>query len=277
VNLTLDAAGGDKMFRFSSENVGEPIITVYSEYYKNAAGETVKSSEVINVATIQMALGSRFSITNMSSPQKAQELALLLRAGSLDAPVTITKEQTINATLGKTNIDNGLAALVLGIALTLAFMVIWYRRLGIIANCALLLNLVCLLGLMSLLPGAVLTLPGIAGLVLTVGMAVDTNVLIFERIREELKRGRSPLTAVDLGYKNALTTILDSNITTLLCALILFSIGYGPVKGFAITLGLGILTSMFTGLYVSKGLTQLFYRGFRKRLQHKATKQGANS
>lgn len=271
VNLMLDGQGGDKMNQFSSKNIGKPMVTVFSEYYQNAQGETVKKSQVINIATIQSALGSRFSITNLSSPQKAKELALLLRAGSLIAPVTITKERTINATLGEKNIDNGIAALMLGLGLTLAFMALWYRRLGLIANCALFLNLVCLLGLMSLLPGAVLTLPGIAGLVLTVGMAVDTNVLIFERIKEERKRGRSVAMAVDKGYKNAFATILDANITTLLTALILYSIGYGPVKGFAITLGLGILTSMFTGVFISRALTNLLYARFDSRFE----KQGA--
>jgi len=259
VNLTLDSLGGDKMLKFSSHNIGKPMVTVFSEYFQNAKGETEKNSKVISIATIQSQLGSRFSITNLPSPREAQELALLLRAGSLDAPITITKERTINATLGESNIENGLAALMLGVGITLVFMILWYRRLGLIANCALFLNLVCLLGLMSLLPGAVLTLPGIAGLVLTVGMAVDTNVLIFERIKEERKRGRTLSLAVEHGYKNAFATIFDANITTLLTAIILYSIGYGPVKGFAVTLGLGILTSMFTGVFISRALTNLFY------------------
>lgn len=259
VNLTLDSLGGEKMQRFSANNIGKPMVTVFSEYHKNADSEVIKNSEVINVANILTTLGSVFSITNMSSHQAANELALLLRAGSLVAPVTITKEQSINATLGEANIQNGVAALMLGIGLTLLFMALWYRRLGVIANVALFLNLVCILGLMSLLPGIVLTLPGIAGLVLTVGMAVDTNVLIFERIKEERKRGRTIAVAVDKGYKNAFATILDANVTTLLTALILYSIGYGPVKGFAITLGLGILTSMFTGVFISRALTNLFY------------------
>lgn len=259
VNLTLDPLGGDKMLKFSSQNIGKPMVTVFSEYYRNVLGETDKKSKVISIATIQSQLGSRFSITNLPSPQEAQELALLLRAGSLDAPITIAKERTINATLGESNIENGMAALMLGVGLTLVFMALWYRRLGLIANCALFLNLVCLLGLMSLLPGVVLTLPGIAGLVLTVGMAVDTNVLIFERIKEERKKGRSLPLAVEHGYKNAFATIFDANITTLITAFILYSIGYGPVKGFAITLGLGILTSMFTGVFISRALTNLFY------------------
>ena len=196
----------------------------------------------------------------MSSQQAAQELSLLLRAGSLTAPVTIVKQRTIEATLGINNINNGIKALSVGIGITLLFMVFWYRSLGVIANVALTLNLVSLLGLMSLLPGAVLTLPGIAGLVLTVGMAVDTNVLIFERIKEELKRGHKVQQAIEQGYKSAFSTILDANITTMITGIILFTIGNGPVKGFALILCLGILTSMFTGVFVSKVLTNIVIR-----------------
>ncbi|KGJ96885.1 protein translocase subunit SecD [Colwellia psychrerythraea] len=260
VNLTLDSVGGKKMSLFSKKNIGKPMVTVFSEFYRNAKDEMVKKSKVINVATIQQHLGSQFSITNMSSPQAAQELALLLRAGSLTAPVTIVKQRSIEATLGEDNIEHGIKALTIGISFTLLFMAFWYRSLGVIANAALALNLVSLLGLMSLLPGVVLTLPGIAGLVLTVGMAVDTNVLIFERIKDELKRGRQVLSAIESGYKSAFSTILDANITTLITGIILYSIGYGPVKGFAIILCLGILTSMFTGVFVSKILTNLIIR-----------------
>ena len=266
VNITLDAVGGKKMSQFSKKNVGKPMVTVFSEFYRNTQDEMVKKSKVINVATIQQHLGSQFSITNMSSHQDAQELALLLRAGSLTAPVTIVKQRSIEATLGVDNIDNGIKALTIGITFTLLFMVFWYRALGVIANIALALNLVSLLGLMSLLPGAVLTLPGIAGLVLTVGMAVDTNVLIFERIKEELKRGRKVISAIELGYKSAFSTILDANITTMITGIILYSIGYGPVKGFAIILCLGILTSMFTGVFVSKALTNLSIRENKSQL-----------
>jgi preprotein translocase subunit SecD len=266
VNLTLDSIGGKKMSLFSKKNIGKPMVTVFSEFYRNAEDEMVKKSKVINVATIKQHLGSQFSITNMSSPQEAQELALLLRAGSLTAPVTIVKQRSIEATLGVDNIDNGIKALTIGITFTLLFMVFWYRTLGVIANIALALNLVSLLGLMSLLPGAVLTLPGIAGLVLTVGMAVDTNVLIFERIKEELKRGRKVISAIESGYKSAFSTILDANITTMITGIILYSIGYGPVKGFAIILCLGILTSMFTGVFVSKALTNLSIRENKSQL-----------
>ena len=260
VNLTLDGIGGNKMSEFSKKNIGKPMVTVFSEFYRNAKDEMVKKSKIINVATIQQHLGSQFSITNMSGPKEAQELALLLRAGSLTAPVTIVMQRSIEATLGVDNIDNGIKALTIGITFTLLFMAFWYRTLGVIANVALALNLVSLLGLMSLLPGAVLTLPGIAGLVLTVGMAVDTNVLIFERIKEELKRGRNVISAIESGYKNAFSTILDANITTMITGIILYSIGYGAVKGFAIILCLGILTSMFTGVFVSKALTNLSIR-----------------
>ncbi|MFQ3260033.1 MAG: preprotein translocase subunit SecD, partial [Pseudoalteromonas distincta] len=252
VQLSLDGQGGDAMSAFSKANIGKPMATVYSEYSQNAKGEVVKKSEVINVANIAQHLSSRFSITNMKSQQAAADLALLLRAGSLTAPVTIVHEQTIGPSLGSENISNGLAALMLGMGITLAFMALWYRRLGLIANVALILNLTSLVGLMSLLPGVVLTLPGIAGLVLTIGMAVDTNVIIFERIKEERRQGRAPYQAIQEGYKQAANTIFDANITTMITALILYGIGYGPVKGFAITLALGLLTSVFTGVYVSK-------------------------
>jgi len=257
VNLRLDALGGKKMSDFSKRNIGAPMITVFSEYYRDANNELMKKSKVISEATIQGHLNSVFSITNMKSAAAAQDLALLLRAGSLAAPVTIVKQRTIAATLGDDNIDNGVKALVIGVSITLIFMALWYRALGMIANVALACNLLSLLGLMSLLPGAVLTLPGIAGLVLTVGMAVDTNVLIFERIKEEIKKGLSPLSAIERGYKNASATIFDANITTMITGIILYSIGYGPVKGFALILCLGILTSMFTGILISKAITNV--------------------
>ncbi|MGY8898091.1 MAG: protein translocase subunit SecD [Paraglaciecola sp.] len=257
VNLALDGIGGKKMSEFSKDNIGNPMVTIFSEYHKNSADEMVKSSKVISVATIQSQLGNRFSITNLDSPQAASDLALLLRAGSLDAPITIVQQRTIQASLGQENVSNGIMALAIGLGITLLFMSLWYRKLGLIANTSLVLNLICLLGLMALLPNVVLTLPGIAGLVLTVGMAVDTNVLIFERIKEERKRGRSNFLAIETGYKEAFATILDANVTTMITALILLSIGYGPVKGFAMTLSLGILTSMFTGVFVAHVLTAL--------------------
>lgn len=270
VQLSLDGQGGDAMSAFSKANIGKPMATVYSEYSQNVKGEVVKKSEVINVANIAQHLSSRFSITNMKSQQAAADLALLLRAGSLTAPVTIVHEQTIGPSLGQENISNGLAALMLGMGITLAFMALWYRRLGLIANVALILNLTSLVGLMSLLLGVVLTLPGIAGLVLTIGMAVDTNVIIFERIKEERRQGRAPYQAIQEGYKQAANTIFDANITTMITALILYGIGYGPVKGFAITLALGLLTSVFTGVYVSKILSQTLYLKMGKKVGEKA-------
>ncbi|KNC69195.1 protein translocase subunit SecD [Pseudoalteromonas ardens] len=260
VQLFLSSRGGDKMLRFSRANVGEPMATMYSEYIADSRGDIRQSSQVISVATIQQVLGQRFSITNLGSWQKAQDLALLLRAGSLDAPLTIVTERTIGPNLGAQNIASGFGALALGLSLTLGFMLLWYRKLGVIACMALVANLVCLVGLMSLLPGVVLTLPGIAGLVLTIGMAVDTNVIIFERIKEERRQGSSMRAALQRGYQQAQSSIIDANLTTMITALVLMSIGYGPVKGFAITLALGIITSMFCGVVVSGQLSQWFYR-----------------
>ncbi|WGK83856.1 protein translocase subunit SecD [Vibrio aestuarianus] len=259
VNISLDHAGGKVMSDFSSKHIGKPMATVYREYTTNARGETQRSEKVISVATIQSQLGSQFRITGAGSMEEAQQLALLLRAGSLTAPVTIVEERTIGASLGAENIENGFAALALGMGLTLVFMALWYRRLGWVANLALLFNMVCLIGLIALLPGAVLTLPGIAGLVLTVGMAVDTNVLIFERIKDKLAEGRSFAQAIDKGFSSAFSTILDANVTTMITAVILYSIGNGPIQGFALTLGLGILTSMFSGVFTSRAIINLVW------------------
>ncbi|MGR5247449.1 protein translocase subunit SecD [Vibrio aestuarianus] len=259
VNISLDQAGGKVMSDFSSKHIGKPMATVYREYTTNARGETQRSEKVISVATIQSQLGSQFRITGAGSMEEAQQLALLLRAGSLTAPVTIVEERTIGASLGAENIENGFAALALGMGLTLVFMALWYRRLGWVANLALLFNMVCLIGLIALLPGAVLTLPGIAGLVLTVGMAVDTNVLIFERIKDKLAEGRSFAQAIDKGFSSAFSTILDANVTTMITAVILYSIGNGPIQGFALTLGLGILTSMFSGVFTSRAIINLVW------------------
>ncbi len=262
VNLMLDEVGGQKMLAYSSKNVGEKMVTVYSEFLKNSNGEITKQSKVISIATIQGALGSQFSITNLSSSAAANELALQIKAGALAAPVTIVKQQTIDARLGESNIKSGMAALVLGLGFTLGFMLLWYRKLGVVANVALLVNLVCLIGVMSLLPGMVLTLPGIAGLVLTIGMAVDTNVIIFERIKEAKAKLGSMLLAINQGFENALSSLVDANITTFVTAVILYSIGFGPIKGFAITLGLGVLTSLFSGIYLSR-LLCLWWFGLR--------------
>lgn len=258
VNIHLDDLGGNKMSAFSNKNIGKPIVTVYSEYQKDAQGNLQKVSEIINSAKVLTQLSNRFSITNLDSKQQADELAMLIRAGSLNAPVSIVEQRTIGPSLGAENIQNGLLALASGLVMTLLFMLLWYRKLGAIANIALFFNLSCLLGLMALLPNAVLTLPGIAGLVLTIGMAVDTNVLIFERIKEELGQCKNSRIAVIRGYDKAFSSIFDANVTTLLTGLVLLSIGYGPVKGFAITLCLGLLTSIFTGVFVSRALTYLF-------------------
>lgn len=259
VNISLDHSGGKVMSDFSGKHIGKPMATVYREYKTNIHGATERSERVISVATIQSQLGSQFRITGAGSNQEAQQLALLLRAGSLTAPVTIVEERTIGASLGAENIENGFAALALGMAMTLTFMALWYRRLGWVANVALITNMICLLGLIALLPGAVLTLPGIAGLVLTVGMAVDTNVLIFERIRDKLAEGRNFAQAIDTGFRSAFSTILDANLTTMITAVVLYSIGNGPIQGFALTLGLGLLTSMFTGVFASRAIINLVW------------------
>ncbi|MDN3715459.1 protein translocase subunit SecD [Vibrio breoganii] len=259
VNITLDHAGGKKMSDFSATHIGKPMATVYREYQTNEQGMTERSERVISVATIQSQLGSQFRITGSGSMQEAQELAMLLRAGSLTAPVTIVEERTIGASLGAENIQNGFAALAFGMGMTLLFMAVWYRRLGWVANVALCTNMLCLLGLIALLPGAVLTLPGIAGLVLTVGMAVDTNVIIFERIKDKMREGRSFAQSIDAGFDSALSTILDANVTTMITAVILYSIGNGPIQGFALTLGLGLLTSIFTGVFASRAMINLIW------------------
>ncbi|WP_198780772.1 protein translocase subunit SecD [Shewanella putrefaciens] len=259
VNINLDHVGGQKMSEFSRANIGKPMATSYSEYSRDEQGKAKQTQEIISVATIQSQLGDRFRITGAGTYQEAQQLALLLRAGSMTAPVTIVEERTIGPTLGAENIENGFAALGLGMGITLLFMALWYRRLGWVANVALISNMVILFGLLALIPGAVLTLPGIAGLVLTVGMAVDTNVLIFERIKDKLKEGRSFALAIDTGFDSAFSTIFDANFTTMITAVVLYSIGNGPIQGFALTLGLGLLTSMFTGIFASRALINLVY------------------
>ncbi|WP_297893298.1 protein translocase subunit SecD [Shewanella sp.] len=259
VNINLDHVGGQKMSEFSRANIGKPMATSYSEYSRDEQGKAKQTQEIISVATIQSQLGDRFRITGAGTYQEAQQLALLLRAGSMTAPVTIVEERTIGPTLGAENIENGFAALGLGMGITLLFMALWYRRLGWVANIALISNMVILFGLLALIPGAVLTLPGIAGLVLTVGMAVDTNVLIFERIKDKLKEGRSFALAIDTGFDSAFSTIFDANFTTMITAVVLYSIGNGPIQGFALTLGLGLLTSMFTGIFASRAMINLVY------------------
>ena len=225
---------------------------------------TTRDKYVINVATIQDTLSSRFRITGLDSPAEASELALLLRAGGLAAPVSIIEERTVGPSLGADNSEAGLNSIALGLVLVLVFMAVWYKVFGLVADIAVVGNLIIVLGVMSVIPGATLTLPGIAGMVLTVGMAVDANVLIFERIREELRAGEKPLQAIEAGYGRAFETILDANITTLIVAIILFAAGTGSVQGFAVTLFIGILTSMFTAILGTRAVVELIYgRGGR--------------
>ena len=258
VNIDLDAKGGNSMSAATKNAIGKPMATVFIEYKptnkKDANGKTIleKKQEVVSVATIQAVLGRSFRITGLDAPGEAQNLAVLLRAGALIAPILIVEERTIGPSLGKENIELGMNAIMWGMLAVVGFMVLYYKWFGVVANIALAANLILLIGVMSMIPGATLTLPGMAGIVLTVGMAVDANVLIFERIREELASGRSPIQAIHEGYDRAFATIFDSNLTTLLVALILFGIGTGPVKGFAVTLALGILTSIFTAVVITR-------------------------
>ncbi|OOE52026.1 protein translocase subunit SecD [Salinivibrio kushneri] len=269
VNISLDSEGGDKMADFSKRNIGELMATVFAEYKdsgeRDEDGKVIleKHEEVINQATIQSALGRNFRITGIDSAAEAHNLALLLRAGALIAPISIVEERTIGPSMGQQNINMGVQACIWGLVAVMIFTLIYYRRFGLFANCALLVNIILIIGIMSLIPGATMTLPGIAGIVLTVGMAVDANVLIFERIREEIHEGRNPQHAIDRGYSNAFSTIADANITTLITAIILFAVGTGAIKGFAVTLSIGILTSMFTAIIGTRALVNLVYGGKR--------------
>ncbi|WED28316.1 protein translocase subunit SecD [Vibrio sp. DW001] len=269
VNISLDSEGGSKMSAFSKKNVGKLMATIFAEYKdsgrKNAEGKVIlsKHEEVINQATIQTALGRNFRITGIDSQAEAHNLALLLRAGALIAPISIVEERTIGPSMGQQNIDMGIQACIWGMIAVMLFTLVYYRTFGVIACMALNANLILIIGVMSMIPGATMTLPGIAGIVLTVGMAVDANVLIFERIREELRDGRNPQQAIHQGYSNALSTIADANITTLITAIILFAVGTGAIKGFAVTLSIGILTSMFTAIIGTRAVVNLMYGGKR--------------
>ena len=270
VSLQLDSKGGSKMASFTKDEVGNLMAIVFIEYRPSgkvdANGKAlppIKHEEVINQATINERLGRRFQITGIDTPAKAQHLSEMLRAGALVAPIQIVAESTIGPSMGAENVEKGITAVVLGFLFVLGFMLIYYKGFGLIANVALGLNLVLIVGAMSVLAGATLTLPGIAGIVLTVGMAVDANVLIFERIREELKDGRSPQQAIHHGYDSAFSTIFDANITTLIAAVILYAIGTGPIQGFAITLAIGIVTSMFTAIVVTRAIVNAFVGGKR--------------
>ncbi|MFR9719597.1 protein translocase subunit SecD [Aeromonas diversa] len=254
VGIVLDGAGGSVMSRFSRLHVGKPMASLFTEYKSNGEGKLIARSEVINVATIQTALGSQFRITGLASMSEAQDLAMLLRAGALTAPLKILEERSIGPTLGMQNIEAGFSALAFGMAGMALFMILWYRKFGWVAITALVANLLMQVGMLALLPGAVLTLPGIAGLVLTVGMAVDTHVLIFERIKDRLREGASLASAIDFGYRSAFRTIFDANITTLISAVILYSVGSGPLQGFSITLILGLISSMITGIWGTRAI-----------------------
>ena len=222
-----------------------------------------KHEEVINVATIQGRFGSQFQITGIDSPAEAQNLSMLLRSGALTAPIQIVEERTIGPSLGAQNVEQGLQSGLWGLGIVIVFMLIYYKLFGLFANIALMANMILLVGLMSLLPGATLTMPGIAGIILSVGMSVDANVLIFERIKEEIRNGRSVQQAINEGYNGAFTSIFDANLTTILTAVVLYAVGTGPVKGFAITLSLGVAISMFTAITGTRMLVNWIYGGKR--------------
>ena len=269
VNITLDMQGGRAMQKATSGNIGRKLAVLFveqkskSELVTNENGESIIEQStyieknIISLATIQAVLGTSFRITGVGTPQEASELALLLRAGALAAPMKFVEERTVGPSLGKENIELGMRSIMMGLALVIIFMTFYYRVFGLAANISLLINLVLITGIMSIL-GATLTLPGIAGIVLTVGMAVDANVLIFARIREELKE-KDPQSAIRDGFSRAFITIFDANVTTLIAALILYVIGTGPVKGFAITLSIGIVTSMFTAIMCTRAMVNLVY------------------
>ena len=265
VSVTLNGQGAKRMFDYTGENVGRLMAVLFRETdirisydaQGNAERERIETNEVISVATVRGVFGKRFQTTGLTT-QEARDLALLLRAGALAAPIAIVEERTIGPSLGQDNIDQGFRAVMVGLALVVVFMALYYRVFGLIANCALALNLVLIVAALSLLQ-ATLTLPGIAGIVLTVGMAVDANVLIFERIREELLSGSSTQKAIKAGYDKAFVTIADANVTTFIAAVILFVFGTGPIKGFAVTLSIGILSSMFTAILGTRAVVNALY------------------
>ena len=269
VFITLDSAGGERMLANTQENLGKPMSTVFIETRRESVTlpdgttsyRTVKTEEIINTATIQGIFKDRFRTTGLT-PVEARDLALLLRAGALAAPVFKVEDRTIGPSLGQDNIDRGFAAVQIGFLAVIVFMAFYYRWFGMIANLALLSNLVFIVALLSLLQAS-LTLPGIAGIVLTVGMAVDANVLIFERIREEISAGNTIQNSIHSGYEKAFSSIADANITTLIAAIVLFAFGTGPIKGFAVTLSLGIITSMFTAIIGTRTVVNLAFGGRR--------------
>ncbi len=269
VTVMLDAKGARSMLDFTKESVGKPMAVVFIENKTETRivdGKPVKTSvkveEVVSVATIRDVFSKRFQTTGLDSPEEAHELALVLRSGALAAPIEIVEERTIGPSLGKDNIAQGFRSVIIGFCAVLIFMAVYYRVFGLVADLALTINLVLMVAILSMLQ-ATLTLPGIAGIVLTVGMAVDANVLIFERIREELRNGNSPQASIQAGYEKAFSTIADANITTLIAAIVLLSYGTGPIKGFAVTLSIGIMTSMFTAIMGTRAVINLIYGGRR--------------
>jgi len=259
VSVTLDGVGAKRMLDFTRDNVGNRMAVVYIE--QKPGGR--KTEEVISVAVVREPFGKRFQTTGLDSMAEASQLALLLRAGALAAPMEIVEERTVGPSLGADNVEQGFKSVMIGFILVLVFMAFYYRVFGLVADMALFANLVLLVALLSTL-GATLTMPGIAGIVLTVGMAVDANVLIFERIREELRNGNTPQASIRAGYDKAFSTIADANITTLIAAFVLFLFGTGPIKGFAVTLSLGILTSMFTAIMGTRAVVNLIYGGQKR-------------
>ena len=269
VFITLDGKGASLFSKRTRDKIGRPMATVFIENKSETrlvdgqeVKRTITEETVINVATIRDQLGKRFQITGLDSTEEARDLALLLRAGALAAPVEIIEERTVGPSLGAENIEQGFRSVIIGFILVLVFMAVYYRVFGLVANLALTFNLVMIVAVLSMLQ-ATLTLPGIAGIVLTTGMAVDANVLIFERIREEIRNGNTPQASIEAGYKKAFSTIADANITTLIAAVVLFGFGTGPIKGFAITLSIGIATSMFTAIMGTRAVINLFYGGRR--------------
>lgn len=272
VTVSLNGVGGQRMFDFTSENVGKPMAVVYIERIPEVRmvdGKEVRTTrtreQVISVATIQGVFGKEFSTTGLDSPKESADLALLLRAGALAAPMDFVEERIVGPSLGAENIRNGMRAVGYSFIFALVFFLFYYRVFGIITCLALLLNLLMVIALMSVM-GATMTLPGLAGIALTVGMSVDANVLINERIREDWRAGMPPLAAITEGYKRATGTIVDANITTVLAGVALFAFGTGPIKGFAVTLIVGIMTSMYTAVSVSRGIAALVY-GRRRKLK----------
>ena len=270
VNISLDMQGGRAMQKATSGNIGRRLGVLFVERKSKSnlttdenGNEVIEQTSyieksIISLATVQAVLGTGFRITGVGSPQEASELALLLRAGALAAPMKFVEERTVGPSLGKENIELGVRSIIIGLLSVIAFMLFYYRWFGLAANIALFANVVLITGFMSLL-GATLTLPGIAGIVLTIGMAVDANVLIFSRIREELADGKDPQTAINEGFSRAFVTIFDANVTTLIASIVLYAIGTGPIKGFAITLSIGIITSMFTAIMGTRAIINLMY------------------